>query len=360
MKIPLIYVMMTLAIVFGLSVSAMAQQGNGLAPSTAYWAIEGAVTTHTITSTGSATTWNVLIVSDVDADIGEAGTAATLNTHYAIETAGTDDAISIRWLQVAGVDELYAVESVETATTGGCTTRRRSYVGVYGFEVDVLLATVPAYTDADADADFSISDTWCGDVVNSDHDATEISLMDAALINNPTDNEAKTTDTYYRVSITLTGAPTGFSLNSLKWRFKYSIQSEANLDVYQITAGNGAEFGSEGGAASIGGTAVSEIDFTLAANNMVYIPFRIDGTGVNTFNYNFTMTHHNILSSDPTTYQIQIDEVNVEYTAETDYDNGTKYHTSVAPANMPALSDGQTGTQTINHGPATTTITITD
>jgi hypothetical protein len=362
MKKQLFSFLMVLALVVLAGTSAMAQQGDGLAPSTAYWAIEGSVTTHTITPDGSSTTWNILIVDNTDASIGQAGTAATVDSDYKIYTAGSASSISVRWLKSAGANKLYAVEAVETADAGGCTTRRRSYVGVFGFDVDVLLTNSTTGADADADADFTDSNSWCGDVVTSSLTGAQIAAADASLINNPTNGEVKTTDTHYRVVITLTNAPTGFSLNSLKWRLKYSLQNTQSVNVYGITSLDGANFGGETANATIGNSGnTGTIDFTSAANNMIYFPRRADGTGVSTYDYDFTITHHNMLGAASTTFQIRIDEVNVEYGAGTQYDNGTKMNTAtVATTGLPTLADGITGTQTINHGPATTTILITD
>jgi len=362
MKKQLFSLVMMLALIVIVSTNVRAQAvGNGDAPSTAYWAIVGSQTTHTITLDGSTTAWSVRIVGNTDLTIGEAGTAAVLNTDYAVISGGAagDNNIVVRWLRSAGAGSVYAVQVIETADADGCTTVRRSYVGVFDFDVDIEFATDINGTGANGDAAFATTNSWCATVVQNTHSAAEIAGVDQSLINNPTDNDNKETSTFFRVTITLSSAPSGFSLANMKWRFQYSLQDASGVSLYDITSADGALFTGEAGTASIGGTANAELDYTAGTNESVYVPRIVVGTPT-TATYDFEIGNHNRLGASSTTYSIRLDQVDVEFGATQDYNNGTKYFATGAPANSATLSDGQTGINTINQGPATTTITLTD
>jgi len=161
----------------------------------------------------------------------------------------------------------------------------------------------------------------------------------------------------------LSGNPTGFDLQNMKWRFNYTLQNQANVSIYDITSADGPTFGAQsgdGGTAFIGQVADANLDVT-GANGWIYVdPTAAAG---NSAVYDFEIGNHNRLGSINTVYAIRIDEVNIEFTtgvANTDYNNGTKWHADIVPANEASLTDGLTGNVEIEHGPASTVITITD
>lgn len=370
MKKQLFSLMMAFALVMGLSVSALAQQGNGEAPSTAYFAVEGASTTHTVTLDGLAGTavWSVLIVSGDDVNIGEAGASAAA-ADFLITAGGTatDNFATVQWLRPATAGSIYAVQVEEEGDSDDdCTTIRRSYVSVFGFNVEVALMTADDGTGADNDAAMEWCNTWSGTVIDNVRSAADIADPHADWLNSVIGNQPKVTNTFFRVSISLTGATGGLDLTDIKWRFNYTLQDASNVSIYQVTSHDGALFGAIAGTATIGGDNTTPVDVADGTNGWVYVP-AIAAAG-STADYDFTITNNNLLGTIPSEYSIRIDQANLEFDladTNTDYNNGTKYHINAGAyvagqPNFGVATIAHTGVQTVNHGPATTVPVIAD
>ena len=231
-----------------------------------------------------------------------------------------------------------------------CSTIRSFYINIFDFNVDVALVDDALGSGADFNGDkAAVCNSWSAKVVTNDKSAAQIALMNQALINNPTNNNNKVTSSYYEVTISLSNAPAGVTLANYKWRFLYSIPA----------------FMAEGGSSSITATPTTALaisafaDNVFTGNNAVYVPASATST------YIFEVQTHNILGQlAPMIYSLQIDEVQLETGANTEYNNAEKLNAAVITAHSytgrTALTDGTTGTRTISQSPATGVVTITE
>ena len=360
MKKQVINLMMMLALIVGAGVSAWAQ--DGMAPSTVKWVTIGSLQGYSVpdqSGAGNTYLWEVFehnfAADDSDASISDA--SLTDASGKVTISASTDPATDITWLEVQeATSTMFAVQCTES--TGSCTTIRRFFIGVFDFHIDVALVDDNIGTNPQPDADeAAFCNSWDGDVILNTMDAADIAALNQALENNETASENKVTSSYYQVTISVTAGASGLGIDDYKWRFLYSMPNASNVSIYSITAVTaGATFGTDP-------TATATTDITLAGytddvytgNNAVFL----DAT---TATYIFEVQTHNLHGqAAPMIYDIQIDQVQLAYAgADATYNNGEKFHADIAVAGQVQITDGATGTRTINQSPDTDTITLTE
>ncbi|MDA3881067.1 MAG: hypothetical protein PF436_11825 [Prolixibacteraceae bacterium] len=263
MKKQVINLMMTLAIVFGLSVSAMAQFEIGESPGNADLFVVGSVGEFSVTrgESGSQLVWSLYNVNTAD-DIGAPPVSDAVTTAVELVTdrtgatqlgdgqtvtqTGTDYIVFVEFKSEPATDQVYCLEVREIASNE-CISIRRSYMSVFDFDVDV-------YWCADAAADTSaapftgnakngsVTDTisWHNKVINNTMDQAWLTTgngdLEADSVNNPYDGDYKIDSVFFAVEIEMTGAPDLYTLENLKWRFRYNAPNAANDSIYEIYA----------------------------------------------------------------------------------------------------------------------------
>lgn len=398
MKKQLFSFLMVLALVVLAGTSAMAQT-SGLLPGTAKEIVRGSTVRFEVTDAsagaGIATThdWDVYTIATT-ANLNAAGTAATAATDYSFVTdqtgttvagASTTTVAFIKFLTRPAAGNVFMVEYTGSSA-GTCSTKRRFFLSVFDFNVDVVLSdnTGALIAGYNADADHSECSTWDGNVIQNGTTAdyfegADLTAPHADYVNNGNDNEPKYTEKYFAVTITLSGN-SSMDLDDIKWRFRYSlfddiatatdVTADADLSLFGINSQTtGAAFGS--GGAQVGGTndaAVTIVASAFDANSGVYVAPTSGTAGAanvtadQTATYVFRVRTHNILGGNDQTWGIRLDEVQLETTtASSDYSNGRKVHSAIAVAGVDvALTDGRTDTYTIRQTPATGVIRVQD
>lgn len=222
MKKQFINVMMTLAIVFGLSVSAMAQ--DGLTPATAIWHLPGS--THSLTvdaaHTGTTFAWTA---SSVDCD------GITAGTHTAPNFT-TDDAAACVFSYPADAAGIYRFLVTETATDGGCTTAREFFTAIMNLNV-IVIASDAAGDEISGGSLASCNDytlrrtenpaTLVGNEDTDDGGDALTTWTDAALFNERW--VEVTLEVSDNSGCTVAGAPT---VSDFAWQFTYTIDDGAD------------------------------------------------------------------------------------------------------------------------------------
>jgi len=404
MKKQIFTLVMLLALVAGAVSSTWAQNGDGMLPSTPILVTRGSTSQFTITETGTAAQnvdWAVLELAQADADAYTGSTAATAGTDYQFVTSLTDATTYdpstpndltayVKWLGLPTAGNLFIVQVTTNYTApSACSTVRRFYVSVFDFEVnaylcglDGVIAGAPTlagmFSAEFNEAAKSQCNSWSGQVIHSTFSGANMAAMFADSIDNEEHDSLKLTSTYYAVRIGLSGNPSNLDLNNIKWRFRYSIQNPAILDIYDITlvpASSGATT-SHNDVEFMNGTdpfiRAADIDeeVTIAAttgwnaNNEVAIGPDPTAGDVNENLFIFRVRTHNMAGQNlAQTWDIRIDEAQLETTsASTSYNDGRKVHADIAASydNPVSLVDGQSSIQSITQSPATSRIVLTD
>jgi len=384
---------MLLALVVLASTSAFAQNGTGLTPSSILLVANGSTTQFSITngSTFAAdVNWQIWDATTAEATgfTTTLATSANSTSQYnfvtslidgtvidpdveALAAAGVSNCF-VKWLGTAA-NNVYVVQALATTDGGTCVTLRRFYVNVFNFDVQVYLC------DADGSDPVSTAksecNSWDGLVVANSTTTPAVTTLDGGEITSPhatnvnvNSGVAKYTDTYFRVDVSITGAPTGFGIEDLKWRYAMTTPSASGLSIYSvrnIIAPNSvwSLFTSESGNRYLGdddsNTAPTGTVASMAGT--VYVPAATgvaDGTTTGTYVYR-VRTHNNLGAADMV-YDVQIDQVDLEFAGADSFNDGTKVHTSSAAA-FPKLTDAadNTLTQTIMQTPASSVISVT-
>lgn len=267
MKQNLFKLMMTLAIVFGLSVSAWAQ-GSTADPGDTWTDFDGLyfddptfmlqnsirgfqVAAHT----GNSYSWTVYTVNIGSGDT----TPATAGTDYSLwanadgtgTLVGSENAIFVKWLATSDANEVYALEVTETNNiTGGCTSVRRFYVLVYGVDMEIVAS------DSNGDevtSDLLTCNLWSGDVIGNHLTAVQLGKADGSYSNdNGTVIKQKYDTIYANVSMagslgdwvtnstfTDTDAPgrilAASDVDQFRWRFNYAITTDGDGTTFVPT-----------------------------------------------------------------------------------------------------------------------------
>ncbi|MGF7140920.1 hypothetical protein [Roseimarinus sediminis] len=371
MKKQIFTLMMTLAIVLGLSVSALAQfGGDGLTPGNAKVVAQGSAYDFSVTTVDpddETYLWTVQEFGFTDANIGIQAGLTNVSASKATITNADAATANVRFDDVPAENTMFAVQCV--TSNADCSTIRRFYISVFNFEVDVVLCNATG-GDENPDNAERVNNDWNANVVDNAHSSVAIQAMNQALINNPTDNENKVTKTYYKVKVTLTGTPANTGLEDFKWRLTYSVPGGTTPDFYQVdlveaqsTAGASVTFnaaGAGGTATDVAADATSEIDVT--GQKLIFFPALSEGDAVVAANYVFEVQTHNRLGINDNLYDLQLDAVDLEFGASESYDNGHKEFTAVDADKGSGiyLADGRTGIRTISASPASTVISVTD
>jgi hypothetical protein len=391
MKKQLINLMMTLAIVFGLSVSAMAQ---GLQVDSPYEIAIGATANFEVgANANSSFEWDVFELAD-DHTEGAADPGTTVdgdgsgaNDKVTISSP-TSNSTDIRFYEMQSDNTLFVVQCTETGASaqGSCTTIRRFYAAVFDFDIDVValaanVSTLPVGGEATpaAPTDWSVDyptlsecNSWSGDVVQNWLDSTWIRSMhvNSDSLNNATDTEPKYTDSYFAVRLTVDGA----NFQNYKARFQWSMDSTADASIYEMRVVSGsALFSGQSGDAfwTAGGldqaitVPGSYIDDTYTTDQTMYVPHA--ATSATETVHIIRVRTHNLAGESAMKFNMKIDRLQLEKDAAeatTDYNNGEKYN-----AETSAGTDGLArldGTKDISHSitisqsPATAIIGIDD
>jgi hypothetical protein len=407
MKKQIFTLMMLLALMVGFGSRALAQNESGLTPDAARLAIVGSIGTFTTTnqspvgpSQQTATyQWNVYEIAIVDgiqatgADV--VGTKCRFMTDAGAVGGDTDDENPIAYIQWTGVpaddEHVFAVEITSTTSTvdeGTCTTRRRVYVTVFDYQLDVFLSDAAGTRvesgDPAVEAPVDICNSWSGLVLYNDEatdlfEGDRIILPDHAETHNGAATAAggieKTTSTYFTIRLTVTGAA-ALEINDLNLRLRLSMPLESGISLYQIERIAGAEnvirFENLDAATDndvITGAEVltfSEGDFSSQLNSHIYI--LPGGAATNAANYVFEVRTHNNLGSPHMAYDVRIDEAQLALqlaganAVYAEFNDGRKIHNDLFTVGGPeqTFTDGRSELTTINQSPATSTIGITD
>lgn len=378
MKKHLFSFLMVLALVVLAGTSANAQ--DGMLTTTSRDVMIGAISQFSVTESGAgeavATSyaWTVLYgtVAGGEAQSGSATAAtdwsfATSLADPSVPTTPTGTSCFIKFNAAApAATPIYIVEA--TSTNASCTTRRRFYVSIIDFEVVVYLSNAsgaPIGADVNVDTPETICNSWSGDVITNALSGAQIAAQNQSHENTVT-TENKVTTTYYSVRITLIGAV----LTNYKWRFNYSMPAQDDLHVYQISGPADVAFGSEAGSNTITAAAptgeiaiatpgvIAAPSVSFSGNQAVYVDNNSANTGA-TATYTFAVQSHNLHGGNNVAYNVRIDQVQLENSTATDYNNGEKY-ASVHTVNAGKLADAISGIRTINQSPATSVIGIAD
>jgi hypothetical protein len=405
MKKQLFSFLMVLALVVLAGTSAMAQFGTGTAPADPRLISIGATAQFSIANDGTQAVnvnWEVFdaTVADATAMGNTLPTAANATTQYNFVTSLTNPAVIdpdqtglaaagtstayVKWIGTPANGVFVVQATATTSGTNTCVSIRRFYVSIFDFAVRVYLSDADGSNPVSTDK--STCNTWSGRVIANSLATPAVPELELTHITTPhgdyLNNEggsgvAKFTDTYFRVDIELlTGAPANFGIEDFKWRLRFSTPTFSGMSIWSIrntVAPNNvyARFSAEGGNAFIGdeGTATSAITALTTSNdwsgtnqNELFFPAATGVTdGTKTGSYVFRVRTHNNLGQADMIYAIQAELAQLEFQATSDYNNGTKVHSSNA-GNDPKLVDAtdNTGTQTIQQGPATGIIDIVD
>jgi hypothetical protein len=387
----------------GSNVMAQPTTNSGLTPAEARLAVVGSTSRFAVTEAtgaGAATyEWDVFEIPGaaaydvVTANGTEIGTGCQiLDVDGDVTVDYTTATIYVRWLTNAnGADAnpIYCVQVTSTSTAGGsgntdCSTIRRFFVAVFDYDISVYLsdasgATAEGGTFAVGDVN-DICNSWSARVIkNTLTDGTTLYEGDYLTTPNDfteTDNDRavpagreKTTETYFTVAITLTGAPANFDLDDLPWRFRFSTPENTGLSLYEINlartsvVGAVAGFGADATEAAITGANVLALSAVAGwnNNNTVYVS-PLEGAGIaTTAQYTFQVRSHNLLGDPDMNYNILVDEINLDLQANGDYNDGIKFgDAAVHVAPELAVTKGQSEVRQIKMSPATSTIVITD
>lgn len=237
MKKQVINLMMTLAIVFGLSVSAMAQSNTVLDPDTIF---AGSAKTFAVSLTsGNYYAWNVLDVTSVTTTVTTypyeytATAASEVNDVSSATSANAENnnSFSTQFLEsAAGLYAIRVTEEGRSNTEGNtyCTTVRDFFVYIVSFDVRVYAC------DINGDSIHGDALTHCGPDYDPFHnDMTTLSTYSGA---DPRDTS------YVRVIIQSDDLP----LSGYGWRFNYTMVGEnfdtqannkSNLDLVEPASG---------------------------------------------------------------------------------------------------------------------------
>lgn len=366
---------MVLALVVLAGTSAMAQAG--LTPAVTYEVAMGSTATFSVNdnSTNSTYAWDVFELATAHV-VGAADGASVAATKVSIATP-TAYTTTIKFYDDPAAGNLFVVQCTETETaTGTCSTKRRFYVSVFDFDVQVIALGTSNTPPADATA-WGVAATvqadcnsWSGDVIKNSLNSVMAAAMYADSVNNATNTELKLTDTYFAVRIHLTGA----TLNNYKTRIQWSMPSAANLEIYAIEAldatATGPKFSAEAGTttwtAANANSAITEptayVGDVYNSEQTIYFPktASADTEVVKVFR----VRTHNLLGASDMVYDVRVDRVQLEKTAETAYNNGEKVHASTTPAvtTLARLDTNKdnTETTTIRQSPATQIIGVAD
>lgn len=348
MKKQFINVMMTLAIVFGLSVSAMAQ--NGLTPATAIWHLPGSTHSLTVDATHTGTTF-AWTASSVDCD----GITAGTNTAPDITTANAAACVFSYPADAAGI---YRFLVTETATDGGCTTVREFFTAIMDVNV-VVIASNSTETAAELSGaalatcnDYTLRrtedpTTLVGNEDTDDGGDALTTWTDAALYN----------ERWVQVTLTTSDLTGGCAANApeastFDWMFNYTIAGtqyagNATADENNFTtmdaatvlgSGTGAVSYISGANSATGVIAVEEGTTSFIIPLQSHIRWATTGTDRDQ-HFTFTIAGLLLSSGSPTAGNAA------------DYTDGTESTTNAAVGNVSAE-------QIIHASPATPRITV--
>lgn len=389
MKKQVINLMMTLAIVFGLSVSAMAQNDGEFPDQTYELAIGSSANFDVDSVAGNTYAWVVYeaaITHTVGATTGLAD--ASGKTTIANPTWASTD---IKFYGMPDTDNLFVVEvtEAEPVADGGCSTVRRFYVSVFDFDIEVVafnvnydFITMPDLS-VPTDAVFTALDTialedcnsWSGDVVSNYISDALIQSMQADSTNNASIGENKYTDSYFAIRTTIQGTST---FSDYRARFQWSMDTLNDASIYQIEVVDGpAMFASESASpvtlwtsgafnAAIDNANLTDwADGTFNSNKTMYIPKQAsDPTSVISL---VRVRTHNLAGEPDMQFNMKIDRLQLEKSdSGTDdrYNNGEKFNneTNTADTEVARLDTKRdiSASITVRQSPETTIIDVTD
>jgi len=379
-------VMLALIVFAGTSAWAQGPTANGLTPATPRLAIVGSVSHFLQVETGDNDATYVWTILEMDPAGGLEGTGtSTVNTGGRFVTsagvvtgASTTSADAyIQWLKAPGTSgNVYAIECTATTSTvgqGTCTTKRRFFMTVFDYDVDIYLSD-NAGGKLNLDADLTDCNSWASQILANTIEGTQITNPHFATTHNgnlvtgtPAGIE-KTTTTYFTVEITTSGP--AVALSTLNRRLKYSMPTAtAALSLYQIDnigSNSRAQFSTISGANLITGAEVLTIATTgmdAGGNDIVFIP--AGGSATTSEKFIFEVRTHNNLGAAQMVYNMQLDQTAVALQpsgtlANTDFNDGIKYNAAMSIPDAQTLKDGVSGVRTIQMSPASSVITITD
>lgn len=404
MKKQLFSFLMVLALVVLAGTSAMAQTtANGLTPGTARLAVVGSVSTFSVLEAGNPATysWDVFeIASSAAYDAAGGATVVPTKAAFRLDATGatggssTTATVYVQWLSAQTAGNVYVVEATSTSTVAGsgnatCTTKRRFFVSVFNYTVDIVLCdasgnSIETSTPFAAATQQAECNSWAGRVIRNLTSGATPTEFEGDLLTLP-ENYAntvdglavsatspnKTTQTYFKITVTLTGAPNSFDLEHLNWRLRYTLSDKTDLSLYEIKLHNATpaaaavSFASASGSNTI--TGVTGDDFVLAiaasdfaANSAIYFKAVGDNpTGtLTTADYIFQVSTHNNLGAKDMLYRILIDQTALDLQGDAAYNDGYKY--GVISGTQVAINKPETETRRINMSPATSVINIVD
>jgi hypothetical protein len=369
MKKQLFSLVMLLALIVIAGTSVKAQ--DGLTFATPYSMVVGSVGSFNAADAGGTTaatswTWTVWDISTAVQAYATNGGAASNATEYRYVTslanlaAGPSNTATcfINWLSApsqAGAT-MYAVQVI--TSNGTCTTTRRFFVSVFDFNVSIVLCDATGATEYIANQ--ATCNTWSGLIIGND--VNGVSPFEGASITGPhadylnvAAGVAKTTPTYFKVKMALSGNPPSIDLRNIHWRFQYTMPTATAMSIYTISTSSTAQFNATGGPSSVGGALPTDV-YPVPASNWVYIPAQ--AAAGNSAEYIFMVSTHNLLSQDNMVYTARLDRVSLELTpANTDYNDGAKIWTSYGSGEpLIGAANEITVSETINMSPATDVI----
>lgn len=368
MKKQLFSLMMAFALVMGLSVGAWAQLADGLTPGTARSQAVGSVHSYTIDN-GTTYSWAVYdatvghtVGQGIEAAVFEA--AAGISYRFSPDMSGgaggaSDNAIAyVQWLATPALG-IYVIEG--TANGASCSTVRRFYVSVFDFDIEVFLSDILGAGTKATEAADTRCNSWGGDVVVNTVSGVDIAGMNTATINNPSDNEGKYTDYYFKVVNTYTGLTAQTDVDDIKWKFQIDMPAVSGMSIMSIETMALSEGAVTFGAPSlatgtlnlIGGTTTAEeTDITDGTNNWVYVA-SADANADNKIELLIRVRMHNRGGAADMISNIQASNAALEIVGadDTAYNDGLE---------VTDLTNNLSQTVTIQQSPATSVIVIGD